>query len=611
MIKLIMGSILVLWTATLFAAEGQVSGITVHHHAGQTFITWKDVDSPLVADGINSKELSKIRRDFSKEAVRYTVYRSNKPITSLDGLEPVGSTGALSCWNFEFYGRGRSNGPAPRFIIKEGSEPLAIGSGLYVHNAKNEGDHYYAVTYSKAGNENKSITATNATAQAVSETVGQGEPVLQRIAKPDKFQYVKGATQKFYTRWEAPPHSSVENRPIDYLVALPPTLKEPWVVGLHLHCWNGSLTGGYGWWDNHKHDAVLVSSNQEPYDWWTGYNEHYFSGAKKSAREKKFKEGVVRPYSMNRTFGFLDWLTTKHDIDLSRTFVAGNSMGGSGAVMCAVRYGDRIASCRSWVGVHIAGESPQFTKSYEGAYGNKDWGIKYEDGTPVFDYYNDEWFLKQYPNKETGFITFSNGKNDGGIGWPQAVKAVKAMQETRRPHLFVWGMSGHSQRTIYPLTGSQNHNPIDMRLDQSLPAFTRCSLDDDVGTGALLDTPVPAPEGDKKKGKKGAADKFDGDRVGQINQFLYWETKDIVDTADKWEMTVALNDQAPKPECTVDVTPRRLQQLKAKAGDVFNWTNASDGKEIQSGTVTADKWGLITLEKVIVSQSKNRLVISR
>ncbi len=599
--------LLILLFTNVCVAEDQVTGIAVHHHAGQTFITWQEVNPPALTEGIESKAASKIRRDHAKDNIRYHIYRSDEPIKSVDGLTAIGSTGQLSCWNFEYYGRGRANGPAPRFIIKDGAEPLAIGSGLYVHNAKSAGAHYYAVTYSKGGEENKQVSEANAIQVAVTEIVGQGEPVFQRSTKPDKFQYVKGATLNYYTRWEAPPHSSVENRPIDYLVALPPTLKEPWVVGLHLHCWNRSLNKGYGWWDNNKKGAVLVSSNQEPYDWWTGYNEHYFSGAKKGAREAKFKTGVVRPYTMNRTFGFLDWLTTKHDIDLSRTFVAGNSMGGSGAVMCAVRYGERIASCRSWVGVHIAGESPGFTGSYEGAYGQKDWGIKFEDGTPVFDYYSDVWYLKNNINKETGFITFSNGKNDGGIGWPQAVKTVKAMQETKRPHLFIWGMDGHSQRTIYPLTGSQNQNPIDMRIDQSLPAFTGCSLDNDPGTGTKLKEPKPGDP--TKKGKKAKPDKWDGDTTGQINKYLYWETEDIVDTTEKWEMTVAIGKGAPAEDCTVNVTPRRLQQFKAKPGDTFNWTNSSAGKEIQSGKVTADKWGLLTLENVTVSKVKNRLVI--
>ena len=105
-----------------------------------------------------------------------------------------------------------------------------------------------------------------------------------------------------------------------YLVVLPltprpeGTLKEPQYksyrvepapVGLHLHCWGGSLNGGYGWWYNGHRGAVLIASNQIPYDWWTGY--HASRGTCKT-----FGDGVVQPYTMNRMFGFLDWATRQH-----------------------------------------------------------------------------------------------------------------------------------------------------------------------------------------------------------------------------------------------------------------------------------------------------------
>jgi len=40
-----------------------------------------------------------------------------------------------------------------------------------------------------------------------------------------------------------------------------------------LHCWGGSLNGGYGWWYQAEQGHLLLASNQVPYDWWTGYHE--------------------------------------------------------------------------------------------------------------------------------------------------------------------------------------------------------------------------------------------------------------------------------------------------------------------------------------------------
>ena len=119
------------------------------------------------------------------------------------------------------------------------------------------------------------------------------------------------------------------------------------------------------------------------------------------------------------------------------------------------------------------------------------------------------------------------------------------MQETKRPHMFTWGQAGHSQRAVMPKTHDQRIMPIDIRIDQSLPAFTKCSLDGNPGNG----------------------DPNDGDKEGAVNYYLYWETKDIVDEAVAWETTVGLIDKAPKDGCTVDLTPRRLQKFEVKAGE--------------------------------------------
>lgn len=589
--------VLALVATGLGAVEGQVTDLAVRHQDGQTFITWREVDEPALQHGATVAQVTHRRKELAERRVRYRVYRSASPITSLDGMKPIGGTGPLSCWNTDFHGRGK-DGTAPRWVAQEGAGALEPGIGIYVHNPGEPGDAYYAVTYGDASGERVELGAANSCERPVAEAVGQGAPVLQRVVGPKTFQYIDGATLRYYVRWEAPPNASVENVPIDYLLAIPPGVKEPWVVGLHLHCWSGSLNNGYGWWDNALSGAVLLASNQVPYDWWTGYNDALRSGAKGAKREAAFRSGVVRPYSMTRMFSFYDWLCEQRPVDRTRTFVSGISMGGSGAVMCALRYPDRIAYCRSWVGVHIPAETPRFRESYEGVYGKREWGIRFEDGTPVWDYYDDVWYLENHPEADIGFIAFSNGKNDGGIGWPQAASFARALQETKRPHLFVWGQEGHSQRAIYPRGGSQRENPIDVRLDQSLPAFTGCSLDGDVGTGS-------------PQAKGGPGDGYDGDAAGQLNRWLYWETDDVEDTPTTWAMTLGLMAEAPASTCTVDVTPRRLQSLQVEAGDRFTWTNQAAGEAVQHGEVAADERGLVTIPGVEVGVQTNRITLLR
>lgn len=638
--------VLLFLACSIASAQEQVTELKAWHRQGQTFLTWKEVAPPDLNDEATCKQLRNLKRAMAK--TQYFIYRSDKPITSLEGLTRVGQARQLSGWNSEFYGRKSDKGKVRRWVVKDGEAPVPPGTGIYVHNPRHppaQGGEpgsdlvnrnktrmkaYYAVTYSKDGKENKTLGDGNTLRVAVEEIEGQGVPVLQREVKPKKFQYINGPTLHYYARWESPPNFSVESFPIDYLVAIPPKIEaKPTPVGLHLHCWGGSLNSGYGYWFSciKKGTAYLISSNQIPYDWWTGFNEKSFSpdGFKVGPNQDDSAKHVVRPYSTTRMLSFLDWAAKKYDLDLTRAFTAGNSMGGSGSNMFAVRYAERIAWSVGWVGVHDAGNSRKFTVSYEKCYGKKAWNPKFEDGTPAFDYYKDAWYLRKHPRKEIGFITWSNGKNDSGIGWPQAVAFLKAMQETRRPHLFVWGMGGHSTRAMMPKKSSSAVMPIDIRLGMSLPAFTYCSLDDDPGTAAPKSTEQIEAE---KKALREKAEKepnerkrrhllgikpsrHDGDDKGQVNAYLYWETADIVDEENKWEVNVGLIDSAPKDNCTVDITPRRLQKLKAKAGQIFTWTNASAGTELQSGEVTADEHGLITLEKVTVMKAKNRISIVR
>ena len=203
-------------------------------------------------------------------------------------------------------------------------------------------------------------------------------------------------------------------------------------------------------------------------------------------------------------------------------------------------------------------------------------------------------------------VTFSNGKNDGGIGWPQAVEFLETLRDTHRPHIFVWGLSGHGQRAEMPAGGGQRIMPLDIRLGQSLPAFTNCSLDDNPGTATLLPSPKEAKVGGEVK-----KDSFDGDSTGQINLYLYWETETSVDTPNRWEITVKLTDTAPADKCTVDITPRRLQHFKIKPTETLRWTNSSAGNQIQSGDVTADEHGLVTLRRITVGKQGVRIVIMK
>ncbi|MCP5117135.1 MAG: hypothetical protein GY953_40440, partial [bacterium] len=192
------------------------------------------------------------------------------------------------------------------------------------------------------------------------------------------------------------------------------------------------------------------------------------------------------------------------------------------------------------------------------------------------------------PAGETPFLWCPGGKGDGHemeTGWAQNPRVWRVLTERRRPFAAAWG------GVVRGFFGDPPPRFRQMRYDHNVPAFGHCCLDDNPGSGSI----------------------YDGDLAGQINGYLWWDPDTGVDQKDRWALTVYLVDEAPEGECTADVTPRRLTNFKPKTGETFKWTNTSvkDGKLVRSGTVTADKWGLLTLPQITVTKGKNRLEIAR
>jgi hypothetical protein len=177
-------------------------------------------------------------------------------------------------------------------------------------------------------------------------------------------------------------------------------------------------------------------------------------------------------------------------------------------------------------------------------------------------------------------------------------------------------MSGHGTRT---LVGA--NFDLDVRTDQSLPAFSNCSLDGDLGTGKLKTKEEMEAEKNRLAAEATKAGKdpkqvrvcpTDGDPEGALNAHLAWQTDDVVDTPEAWEMTVILKDSAPKDTCRVDLTPRRLQKFRTPAGAKFRYTvtDVAAGKVLAEGTAAADASDLATLARITLVKGKNRVRIA-
>jgi len=586
-----------------------VSGLKARHSGGQTILTFAEIDPPITTQQATIAEVRAARKKLAaaKRRITYRIYRSARPITdkTIGDAVLVDEIGPLTCWNDEYYGiYPKKDKPALRYVVQDGKGPVRAGVGIYAHNPAKAGKAWYAVTAAVNGAEDLDKLGAGNTVGPIEETVGPGDLILQRIERPKRFMYRPRPALRYYVRWEAPPRANIPSRPFDYMVAVPDKVKWPAPVCMAFHCWGGSLNGGYGWWyQRPPATTLLIATNQIPYDWWTGYHE-----AKDTW--KPWSAGVVRSYTQKRCDAFFDWVCANFRIDRTRTIAAGNSMGGSGAPVYATHRPGCVAWVSSWVGVHVPAETPHFRGSYELCYGRLGWKLRHESGATAFEHFDDAAWIRSHPEISMPLICFGNGKNDGAIGWPQALAYFRALQAARQPHVFRWALGGHGVRAVLPGPGASGSSlPLDVRTNLSLPAFSQCSLDGDPGTGRKLTRPAEHKGRDSRVRK----DSYDGDPSGFANRWLYWETKTIIDRPDAWEMTVSLMRKAPSGECTVNVTPRRCQRFKPRPGRKLIWANTPIGgaKAIQSGRVTVDKWGLVTLEKVKVTPKGNRLTIHR
>jgi hypothetical protein len=147
-------------------------------------------------------------------------------------------------------------------------------------------------------------------------------------------------------------------------------------------------------------------------------------------------------------------------------------------------------------------------------------------------------------------------------------------------------MNGHLQGVTMPGPGGD----LQLARNKTLPAFTYCSLDNNMGDG----------------------DPTVGDDAGCLNRYLWWQQDDSTDTVGKWEMTCLLIGSSPAATCTVDITPRRCQAFTARPDMYCQWMNTdiATGTVVQSGTVMVDPNGLVNVPQATVKKTKNRIAIT-
>ncbi len=597
----------------------QVRGVRAVHHDGQTFVIWGEVSAfrpkpeetiwvtkfyergdtlakgpgdgaygmpnhPAITlktlrgiQGLGSKRISrgvKLYRVREIPPITYRVYRHTEKITAAnihqaERLAEVAPLSGLDTVVYKTHFRGEYtnqseelSSPIPTYCVDKGKH-LTPGEGLYVHTAKDDGKSYYAVTTALAGTEDLShISDANSLARPVAEKVGSPLPVLQWVQQDN---YHKDPPEYWYRYWAAPPYCNAPSRSLRVGVAVSDKFKEPGPLVI------GTISGTF----NVRGSIRLPRTNQVEIQiqrqlaWLPAlfYNEGM--GTLRAMTKCK-----VDYFSERYMLFMIDWIRGKHKIDPRR--ITG------GLLHFGLRHPEIFT--RMQMGTYTAGYDLRWAPggpSMPRVIGPR--GMKTVRGEDAWKMYSVAEYVNAHPDRDIPFLAcISATGKDGGhtseFGWQDDPRGWRGLLRARQPFVASWsdGPPGEMMRGLNQ-----------MRWGVTLPAFSNCSLDNNPGNG----------------------EESDGDYYGCINGWLLWGNKDSVDERDRWEMTVYVIPSCPENSCTVDITPRRCQQFKPKPGDKFKWTNTAikDNKELQSGTVTADRWGLVTMKGVTVRKGLSRV----
>jgi cellulose/xylan binding protein with CBM9 domain len=604
------------------AVPPQVTAVKAVHRAGQTFITWREIEDLVQADTATWGALKGTLDSLdAKRRVRYCVYRSDRPITakSLAGAELIARVKPLSCWNIngrnidrpvDMYianakglvtGHGNPFGRASldgkwgldctidRLVIEDGAAALPCATGLYVHTPGKKGKVWYAVVTCIDGVQNTRDMAQANTA-SVSEEAGigeprsssrggllQGEPVLQRTMPKAKF-YNYRQKRLHYVRWLAPPYTHLPSQYYNWSVGVPDAAGKSPSLELNLH------QNGHSYWRTNYRvdpDGIVLAPHDFPVaSWWYGYHESL-------GTLKSFKQGVIQPFTERRMLAFIEWAAKKWPVDRNRILVTGCTIGasGSGALHIGLRhpkvFNMVLAGHPATDYARVARPAHRYwkrvAKTCEPIWGKLEWKMKTDTGQNVWDELNLITMIRERPTTlDLPLVTMTSDSQFTNVN---AREFFAVMLERRAPFIasFTWAgarLVPVSMNATYPTALR-----LDVRKNKSMLAFS-----------------APAELSIIKKGKMGTA-----------NIALRWS--DVVDVAGRYEVTVS---NRGRKQITADVAVYRLQKFRVDKGKSYAWRlTSADGKtEHQKGESLVGNDGLLVLKGVNLTVGSRRLIVT-
>ncbi len=564
-----------------------VTGLQAVHRAGQTFLTWQE-DTTVVGE-------------------QYHVYRSTSPITTqnLNNAQHLTSKWGALDDDTSVHKLTGPNAPA-NFVIQDLTTPLSDNTGLFVYTTPTgqSGSYYYAVTQVTNGNEQRTVSAGSSLQTAVVETVATPQPVLVYSANGGKSRVYTQFMD--YANW----NPTFNGYAYNYSVALPFNYSPstPFALKVMPHAYGDRYRvvpeAEYEWplvelfVDDPGGDVGSVST------WWYGF-----------AADHNYKtdgqiptSGRIENFTEQRVLKAIDEVVSTFNINTNEIHVEGHSMGASGALSLGMRYGNVIAATFSSEPMTNYASSPLFQEDFQRLWGTQAANLPIvnrgihagqllkHNNTGVYDWMNHHQQIVARRGEDMAFLMFGHGKADDIIDWQtQGRQFIQYVNQARvaftAEQRFGWDHNFMSFNFVNrPMFSTSDGGLGEWILDGS---YSFLSFTNATGSGPN----VPSLNG---------TDFYNID----LNWSVPWNNfhVGIVDQSDHYEVSIRSDNGTQ----TADVTPRNLQNYVTLPGMSVQWKNVrnSTGQIIQSGTVTADAKGLVTIPAFQISTgSGNRLIL--
>lgn len=576
----------------MLEARQMLSAVSLQafHRSGQTFLTWTE--------------------DNSVSGEKYHVYRHNAPITSANLNQATKLTtkwGPLDDNTSVHQFRASQTAVPTHFVINDLGAPLSDNQGLFVFTtqANQSGNWYYAVTQVTNGTEDIQLTAgSNSLIASVQETFATAQPVLTVS--------VNGGKGRIYTQymdymnWNPTFQGYVYN----YSVALPQNYDpgESWPLKLMPHAYGERFrmepVSEYDWPSIQLFPDDSGGTSARINTWWYGFSaDHNYlqNGTIPVA-------GKIENFTEQRILKAIDEVLANFTVDPMKIHSEGHSMGASGSLALGMRYGNVFSAIYGSEPMTNYATSPSFQTNLPVLWGAQSANLpivnrgfhashlSQYNGMGVYDWMNHQEQLYARRGEEMAFLMIGHGKADDVIDWATQGRPIIAALNSSRA-----GFSSE-QRDAW----DHNWMGYDFALN---PMFSTAgglsefvyprnlsfvAVSDASGSGPL----VPATTG-----------------TDIYNLSILWSVpwssfhSGIVDVPGRYEVSL----KSTTVSQTASITPRRLQEFHVSPGQTVAWsnTNNTSGQVIQSGTVTADSAGLVTIPLVeIGTGAGNRLILT-